>query len=203
MKLGPLDFTVRIEAPEPKPDGTPLPSDTPENAAALAAVKAATGVSGTGKVPMRDATPNPAQPKRLVKPPASKEGSKEAPVLSGSKEGAALKAGAAKPDTPPKTVETKLQAPSESTSTAGSLSGTHSDDDDKVAAMLLGMEDGGVPEGSTVIELPAVDAQGNPIPPAVDAAKDDKSKKPPVAQTREEMSTAASDLLRKMMRRPK
>ena len=64
--------------------------------------------------------------------------------------------------------------------------------------MLLGMQDENVPDGSTVIELPAVDAEGKPLPPPAE----DKAAKKPV-QTREEMSSAASDLLRKMMRRPK
>jgi hypothetical protein len=66
-----------------------------------------------------------------------------------------------------------------------------------MAAMLLNMEDESVPDGSTVVDLPAVDAQGKPIPPA-----EEKPVKK-TAQTREEMSSAASDLLRKMMRRPK
>ncbi|MBX9584169.1 MAG: FHA domain-containing protein, partial [Gemmataceae bacterium] len=43
VKIGPLDFTVRIEPAAVKPDGTPLPDLNPETAAALAAVKAAAG----------------------------------------------------------------------------------------------------------------------------------------------------------------
>src|SRR5580704_10566703 len=34
IKLGPLDFTLSIEVSSPKLDGTPLPGDTPESAAA-------------------------------------------------------------------------------------------------------------------------------------------------------------------------
>jgi len=204
LKLGPLDFIVRIEVPTPQPDGTPLPSsNTLENAAALAAVKAATEtVAGSKTILARDATPNPAQTKKPNKPNVA-GGSKEAPALTGSKEAAALKSAApksaeAKPAAP-KSAEAKPVPTAETTLTDTSL--IASEDDDKMAAMLLGMEDEGVPEGSTVIDIPAVDAQGRPIPPT-EAKADEKAGKKPV-QSREEMSSAASDLLRKMMRRPK
>ena len=201
LKLGPLDFIVRIEVSAPNPDGTPLPGHTPESVAALAAVKAATGMAAASKAPVRDTTPNPALPKKPA-PAGSKEagltgskeakalsGSKEGAALSGSKEAAALKAAAAKVPTKP------AQETSHST-----LSAQSADEDDKMAAMLLDMEDDQVPEGSTVVEMPAVDAQGNPLP---QAQPKEEAKKPAQAQTREEMSSAASDLLRKMMRRPK
>jgi len=195
LKLGPLDFIVRIEVTSPNPDGTPLPGDTPESAAALAAVKAATGgAASTKPAPSRgDATPNPSQPGK-----SGSGGSKEAPALTGSKEAAALKAAASKA-TPPKSAESKpVQVDEPTLQTTRLITDA---DDDKMAAMLLGMEDEPVPEGSTVIDIPAVDSQGNPIPPA---KSDEKAgKKVVVAQTREEMSSAASDLLRKMMRRPK
>src|SRR4051812_35810728 len=71
LKVGPLDFTVRIELAVPSADATPLP-DT-KAAEALAAVKA---VAGPGPA-ARDATPAP--------------GSKERTALTGSKEQAALK----------------------------------------------------------------------------------------------------------------
>jgi pSer/pThr/pTyr-binding forkhead associated (FHA) protein len=171
LKIGPLDFTIRIELRAPTPDGTPLPASTPETQAALAAVKA---VAGAPKAPVRDATPNPAQ---QVKP----GGSKEAPALAGLKGTSSAPAkGAATPA--PTTLD-----PADA-------------DHDKFAAMLLGLEDDApVPDGSTVIESPVVDAQGQPIAPA---KADDKSAKKPV-QSREDMSNAASDLLRRMMRRPK
>lgn len=175
LKIGPLDFTVQIQQAVPRPDGTPLPADTPESTAALAAVKAAAGATNSKAAPSRDATPNPN--KMPAKPPASKETSN----LTGSKEAAALKA---------KIEQEEIAASSSNLA--------HNEEDDRMAAMLLGMEDEGVPEGSTVVELPAVDAEGRPIPPA---AKPEEKKK--LAQTREEMSSAASDLLRKMMRRPK
>ena len=69
--------------------------------------------------------------------------------------------------------------------------------------MLLDMDDGNlpVPDGSTVIDSPAINAQGEPV--ASSGTKpDEKGGKKPV-QSREEMSSAASDLLRRMMRRPK
>src|SRR6476620_1610737 len=72
LKIGPLDFIIRIELGAPNPDGTPLPSASPETTAALAAVKA---VTGAAKAPVRDATPNPA---RAGKP----SGSKETPALT-------------------------------------------------------------------------------------------------------------------------
>jgi pSer/pThr/pTyr-binding forkhead associated (FHA) protein len=196
LKLGPLDFIVRIELTSPKPDGTPL-GDTPETAAALAAVKAATGaMAGSKNAPVRDATPSPGQAKKPSKPAPSgvstaapvSSGSKETTPLTGSKEAAALNSPQAEPDPGADTVVTNSNLMT-------------NEDDDKMAAMLLGMEDDKVPEGSTVVELPAVDAQGKPIPPG-EGKGDDKSAKKPV-QTREEMSSAASDLLRKMMRRPK
>jgi len=183
LKLGPLDFTVRIEMTAPNPDGTPLPAATPETAAALAAVKAATGTAP--KAPLRDATPNPA---------AKKPGSKEAPAIK-APANPATKPAAAKPVAP----GTPTPAPAAPVaSTSGAMT---EDDHDKIAAMLLGMDDDSpsVPDGSTVVEVPAVDAQGNPIPPA--AKPEDKGKKQ--MQSREEMSSAANDLLRKMMRRPK
>ena len=70
--------------------------------------------------------------------------------------------------------------------------------------MLLGMDEDGnapVPDGSTVMDIPSPLAAGtDEVGKLDDKKKDDKPKK---AQTREEMSDAASDLLRKYMRRPK
>jgi predicted component of type VI protein secretion system len=165
IKLGPLDFLVRIEVRPPHPDGTPLPGALPETAA-LAAVQ-----SGAARGPARDVTPNPA---RAVKP----GGSKESPALGGPQETAA--------------------APSPSSFDPGAEA-----DNDRFAAMLLDMDDnsGPVPDGSTVIDSPPVDAEGKPVA-AAGAKPDDKGGKKPV-QSREEMSSAASDLLRRMMRRPK
>lgn len=72
-----------------------------------------------------------------------------------------------------------------------------SESDDDIAAMLLGMgEDSSVPEGSTVFEMNAVNPDGTPKKeePAAAASK---------TQTREDSSNAASDILRKYMRRPR
>lgn len=163
VKVGPLDFTVRIEATVPKDDGTPLPDMNPEAAAALAAVKATTGRSAA--TPSRNATPNPS-----TKP--AKTGSGPAPALTGSKEAAALKANA----TPP----------------------AADDDHDMMAAMMLGMDnDASVPGGTTVIDVPAVVA-------GAEAGKDGAKpgdKKPDAAKA--DTQGAASDLLRRYMRRPK
>ena len=67
--------------------------------------------------------------------------------------------------------------------------------------MLLGMgdEEEGVdpqvPEGSTVMQMPALDAQGNPIPPK----PEDKNKIPSQADS----SSAARDLLSRYTKRPR
>lgn len=167
LRVGPLDFFVKIEIPAAKPDGTPLPSETSESAAAMAALKAATGIAA--KAPGRDLTPAPGRSGAKPVTPSKPGGSKEEPALS---EGALT---------------------SESVS---------DDDHDRIAAMLLGMDDegnGSVPDGSTVMDMPIPLGGGEPGKPD-DKKKDDK---PKPAQTREEMSSAASDLLRKYMRRPK
>ncbi len=70
------------------------------------------------------------------------------------------------------------------------------DDHDKMAAMLLGMGDDAegepkVPEGSTVMELPAVLAE---------AGKTDDKK---TSAVKEDTSNAASEILRRYMRRPR
>jgi pSer/pThr/pTyr-binding forkhead associated (FHA) protein len=71
---------------------------------------------------------------------------------------------------------------------------TESDED--IAAMLLGMgDDSSVPEGSTVFEMNAVNPDGTPkVENKTDAKK---------AETKEDSSNAASDILRKYMRRPR
>jgi pSer/pThr/pTyr-binding forkhead associated (FHA) protein len=177
LKLGPLDFLIRIELRAPMPDGTPLPSNSAEGSAAMAAVKA---VAGSPKVPVRDATPDPS---RMAKSGASKE----TPAPTGSK------------DPTPSTASARpiTDAPSVST-----FDSTTDADHDRIAAMLLDMDDGNlpVPDGSTVIDSPAINAQGEPV--ASSGTKPDEKGKKPV-QSREEMSTAASDLLRRMMRRPR
>ena len=166
LKIGPLDFVIRIEIPAPDPDGTPLPAATPETAAALAAVKAVTGAA-KAPAPVRDVTPSPIPPGR----PAGSKEIKPAPA-------------AAKP-------------------TSTTFDSTTDGDHDQIAAMLLGMEEDNapVPDGSTVTDAPAVDLQGQPQTQSGSKPEEKGGKKP--VQTREEMSNAASDLLRRMMRRPK
>lgn len=181
LKVGPLDFTVRIEILAPRSDGTPLPDMNPETSAALAAVKAASS-SPMPLAGSRDATPNPKAPPRPA--PATKTGSKEAPALkTGSKEAPALKTGSkVSPALPP-----QKPAPDPLTETAN-------EENDRLAAMLLGLDDEEVPGGSTVVDMPVVGEAGK------DAAAKPDDKKPVV---KEDTSSAASDLLRKYMRRPK
>lgn len=181
IRVGPLDFRLKVEREPANADGTPLPGGSKE-AAALAAVKA---TAAPAKAPARDTTPSPVRPgARPAAPaqPASQPGTKPA---------APTKPGGSKEAVKPGSQETPAHSSSESVSDA---------DHDRIAAMLLGMDDdgnGSVPDGSTVMDIPS--------PLAGEAAKagdkkDDKSK---VVQTREEMSSTANDLLRKYMRRPK
>jgi pSer/pThr/pTyr-binding forkhead associated (FHA) protein len=151
LKIGPLDFQMRIEVPPMPADGTPLPEATPETAAALAAVQAASP-----------------QPGKLVKSAESAGGSKEQPALQ-----------------PPTFTK-----------------GQEISDQDRIAAILLSLENEEVPEGSTVADVPALkavsEAQGQ-------SQESGGSKKPDKKQvpTREEMSNAANEALRRIMRRPR
>lgn len=169
VKIGPLDFTIRIEATVPVADATPFPEANPEGAAALAAVKAATAAAGSKAPPVKSPTPAP----------GTKPGSKEAPALkTGSKETPALN---------------RTPAPDE-------------DEHDRLAAMLLGLEDGDVPGGSTVVDMPTPDMSGAAAgaPGGEQPKPDDKAaaaKKP--TPSREDTSNAASEILRKYMRRPR
>lgn len=163
LKIGPLDFTVRIEATAPKTDGTPLPEVNPETAAALAAVKAAT--TSPGK-PTRDPTPVP--------------GSTPSP---GTKQGKAVKIDSTEEQTP---------SPVQSAEEA---------EHDRLAAMLLGLDDGEVPGGSTVVDVP-LPLQGAAAGAEAGNAADKPADKKAVP-TREDTSNAASEILRKYMRRPR
>jgi predicted component of type VI protein secretion system len=188
LRVGPLEFRVRVERAAARPDGTPLPS--PESAAALAAVKAAEAA----KAPPRDATPSPVKPRPgAAAQPAAKP--------------AAPKPPASRPGVPNPLGEAVIDGPAEvpALGAAGSTTSESVADEkqDRMAAMLLGMDDdgnGSVPDGSTVMDVPT------PLAGAGDGAKPGEKKdddKPKKAQTREEMSSAANDLLRKYMRRPR
>lgn len=191
VRVGPLDFRLKIEKVA-KADGTPLPGGSAE-AAALAAVKATT----PAPKPARDTTPNPASgatPQPGARPtgtPAKTAGAKPTdkpitPSKPGSKE-----VPAAKPDS--------QESPSLTSSESVS-----DEDHDRIAAMLLGMDDdgnGSVPDGSTVMDVPSPLAGDGTA--ETSKSGDKKDDKPKPAQTREEMSNAANDLLRKYMRRPK
>ena len=160
VKVGPLDFTVRIEPAARRPDGTPLPDLNPDTAAALAAVKAAAG--GAASKAAGAPTPMPKSASGSKETPALKTGSKESPALSAADDA----------------------------------------DHDKIAAMLLGISDDDVPGGSTVVEMPAVNA-GAEGSASGEAPKEGEKKDPKKVATREETSNAASEILRKYMRRPK
>lgn len=153
VKIGPLDFTIRIEPTAATPDGTPLPGRDADADAALAAVKAA-------------AAGGPPRPKNGTPAPKS-VGSKETPTP-----------GAKEPSAPTPTPE---------------------DEHDRLAAMLLGLDDGEVPSGSTVVDAP--------LPPDVAAAGQPAGGEKPADKkavpTREDTSNAANDILRKYMRRPR
>ena len=153
LKIGPLDFMVRIEASTPTTDGTPLPDMNPEVAAALAAVKA---VATRPSTAAKNATPAPGSK------PAIKTGSAETPALQ---------------------TQTQSEAEDEA-------------DKDRLAAMLLGLDDGDVPGGSTVVDVP--------IPANVSGGTaDNKPGDKKTIVSREDSSNAASEILRKYMRRPR
>ena len=79
------------------------------------------------------------------------------------------------------------------------------DQDEVAPEAWLGLEDGEVPGGSTVVDIPAPDLSGATAPGTGEQPKpDDKeaaAKKP--VPTREVTSNAASEILRKYMRRPR
>lgn len=161
VKIGPLDFTIRIETSARPVDGTPLPDMSPETAAALAAVKAVSAAAGK-KSTAGEPTPTPKAP--LAKPSKPSSGSKETPSLGSS--------------------------------------GDDAQDQDKIAAMLLGLNDDDVPEGNTVVDMPLVPTPG--AEGAAGEAKDgDKKDGKKAAPSREDSSNAANEILRKYMRRPK
>jgi predicted component of type VI protein secretion system len=75
------------------------------------------------------------------------------------------------------------------------------DDPDRIAAMLLSMGDDDsaeVPGGSTIMDMPSVEGGGEPAAKA--KAEEEKKKGVPTAA---ETSAAASDILRRYMRRPR
>lgn len=204
VMVGPLDFRIRIEQDEPAvKDGTPFPGSSSE---ALAAVKAVS--AKMPEAPNRDNTPNPGN-KTPAKPgvsTGSKEtpaltASKEAPALSDSKVGPGLKSNpAAKPAAKPEAAAAKpAPKPASPPSPKITATSTSEEDNDSIAAMLLGMDDGEeVPDGSTVMEMPAAIAPGAKESGSA-APKTTETKK---AQSREDMTNAANDILRKMRRRP-
>ncbi len=190
VRVGPLDFRLKVEKEVAVADGTPLPGGSKE-AAALAAVKA---TAAPAKAPARDTTPNPARPtaSKAVPQPGARPAA-GAPAKPAAKP-------ADKPAAPKEAPAVKTD--SQETPSLSTSESVSDEDHDRIAAMLLGMDDegnGSVPDGSTVMDIPSpLAADGTEI-----KAGDKKEEKPKVAQTREEMSSTANDLLRKYMRRPK
>ena len=214
VRVGPLDFKrAGREDSAPDRDGTPLPSDSAETAAALAAVKATTAAV-PAKSPARDTTPNPAKisgsgtpTQPTVRPgmPAKATGAVPQPAAK-----PATSSRATKPGHTNQAPALQPGTPAANTSEGPSLTSSESvsdEDHDRIAAMLLGMDESGngsVPEGSTVMDIPTPRANaGDPATAEAKPGEPKKEDKAKVAQTREEMSSAANDLLRKYMRRPK
>lgn len=162
LKVGPLDFTVRIEAGTRAGDGTPLPELNPAVDVAIAAVKAAAAAATAPKGRSADQTPSP--PAKAPKQPVSSgSGPKEVPALTSQQ------------------VEQAEQ--------------------ERAAAMLLGIDDDDVPGGTTVVDVPTIDKGEGSETVAEEGGAKPGQKKPEAKE--ENTSSAASDLLRKYMRRPR
>ncbi len=121
-------------------------------------------------------------------------------TIKGLQAAAGVKPGssaAQKPVPKPAAKPQPIPTPTKSSSDGGPES------DDNIAAMLLGLDDDApstsIPEGSTVFEMKAVNPDGSPKPAVV---VDPKVAKKGVL-TQEESSSAASDILRKYLRRPR
>ena len=174
VRVGPLDFTVKPLGS--KSDATPLPNSLksvvlPSSATSLRPVGPATAPA-VSLAPVAPTAPVVAAPK-----PVAAVGAQPIPAAG------------TRPTKPP--APANPPAPAKPGVDPG---------DDHIAAMLLGMndEDGDpphVPEGSTVMEMPAVDAFGNAVVPKVE------EKKKIISQ--EDSSSIARDLLSKMTRRPR
>ena len=181
VRVGPLDFTVKGVGG--RSDSTPLPNAL-KSVAGTGAASSASSLRPVGGTPGAGVKPAP-------KPaPAPTPGAGANPVPA-----ATSKPPAPAPKPAAKPAPAAAAAPTAAAPTA-------QEGDDHIAAMLLGMsdEDGDpphVPEGSTVMEMPAVDAMGNPLPPPKPV--DDKKK----VMSQEDSSSIARDLLSKMTRRPR
>jgi predicted component of type VI protein secretion system len=177
LKIGPLVFTVLVEASTPVNRPTPPPPTKPATKT-IPAVKASTPVPATSTKPAAKSQPAPES---------------EAPAST-----------ATAPESEAPAPAAESAAPQEAPQTEESASGGNDDD---IAAMLLSLHDdtsGGssgstpeVPEGSTVHEMP--------VPPdvAAEMAKNQKEKEKTKAVAPGNTSLAAKTILEKYMKRPR
>ncbi|OWK38727.1 FHA domain-containing protein [Fimbriiglobus ruber] len=191
LRLGPLEFTIALSPGGPS-DSTPLPD-------ALKAVKSG---SSAAQKPVAPPKPNVTA---IPKPTAHSTGSSANHV---SLDGATAEKKPAAPSKPPtqksagpKPEPVKAPTPVSPLPPPAPVPTAHNDGDDHAAAMLLGMGDEDppgsepqVPEGSTVMELPSVDAAK-----LAAAAKEAEAKKKIAAP---DASGAARDALSRYARRP-
>ena len=99
---------------------------------------------------------------------------------------------------PGRTAKNATPAPSSRETPAFNSASSEEAEQDRLAAMLLGLDDGEVPGGSTVVDVPV------PVEAGADGAKPgDKPTDKKAIASREDTSSAASDILRKYMRRPR
>lgn len=181
LKIGPLSFTVLIEASTPVNRPTPPPPTKPATKT-VPAVKAGTPVPATNSKPAAKPAPK----------------SKPAPQSEAPAEPAA--------SPPPEEEESVAAAATDAPQAEESAS---SSPDDDIAAMLLSLHDDAtdgpsgsppeveVPEGSTVHELP--------VPPdvAAEMAKNQKEKEKTKTAAPGNTSLAAKTILEKYMKRPR
>jgi pSer/pThr/pTyr-binding forkhead associated (FHA) protein len=191
LRVGPLHFRVRIEAFVPQSNDTPLPTGQ-------------LALKPTGATATKAPAHNPLPHRTVGTGPPS--GTRPQPT------GPATQAFKPKPVGP-----TSAPAPkSGNYPSRSSTEFTTEDDHNLLAATLRGLDEAGntsVPEGSTVMDLPVPvpvpkpPAAATAAPPGDSAAagvaagekKKDEKAKP--AQTREDMTNIAGNLLRKYMRR--
>jgi pSer/pThr/pTyr-binding forkhead associated (FHA) protein len=183
LKAGPLEFRVEITLPQKKSDSTPLPDALKPLAPDVPALREAVGPAAAPK-----STPaqKPVAPKPTAKPtPTSTPAAPKPTTATAPKSNPA--------STP---VPQIVEAP---TPKSAPIPTADAHEDAAAYAMLLGLGDDSsesdppsIPEGSTVMDIPAVDGL---------AKKEEEEKKKKKSPSGAEMSAAANDILRKYIRR--